>query len=62
MVLSDWTMLPPEGQGPRGGLPDKELRVWSGSSAPARSGRQQVHLVRLDGQRLGLPLLSDTTP
>ena len=38
------------------------LRVWSGSAAPARPGRQQVYLVRLDGQRFGLPLLSDTTP
>ena len=38
------------------------VRVWSGSAAPAWSGRQQVHLVRLDGQRLGLPLLADTTP
>ena len=38
------------------------VRVWSGSAAPAWSGRQQVHLVRLDLKRLGLPLLSDTPP
>lgn len=38
------------------------MRVWSGSLAPARPGRQQVHLVRFDVQRLGLPILPYATP
>ena len=38
------------------------VRVWSGPAAPAWPGRQQVHLVRLDVQRLGMPLLPDAPP
>ena len=35
------------------------MRVWTEQVAPTRPGRQQVHLVRLDVQRLGMPLLPD---
>ena len=38
------------------------MRVWSRPIASTRPGRQQVHLVRFDVQRLGLPLLPDAPP
>ncbi len=38
------------------------VRVWSGPAAPAWSGRQQVHLVRLDLERLGLSVLPYAAP
>ena len=39
-----------------------QLHVWSKQGAQAWSGRQQVHLVRIDGERCGLSLFPDTPP
>ena len=36
--------------------------VWPGQDSPAWSGKQQVHLVRLDGKRLGLSVFPDAPP
>ena len=38
------------------------VRVWPVQVAPTRPGRQQVHLVRLDVQWLGLSVLPDAPP
>ena len=38
------------------------MRVRPGSPSPARARRQQVHLVRFDFQRIGLPLFPDAPP
>ena len=39
-----------------------QLHVWSKQGAQAWPGRQQVHLVRIDGERRGLSLFPDTPP
>jgi hypothetical protein len=38
------------------------VRIWPRQDSPAWSGKQQVHLVRLDCQRLGLSILPYAPP